>query len=55
MRAADSTRTNGSARISHSEFAIDKQRIVGDPRVPDTSRRSEICDRGIVSDMQASE
>jgi hypothetical protein len=29
MRAADSTRTDGSARISHSEFAIDKQRIVG--------------------------
>jgi hypothetical protein len=35
MRAADSTRTDGSARISHSEFAIDKQRIVGGlERVP---------------------
>jgi hypothetical protein len=30
MRAADSTRTDGSARISHSESAIDKQRIVGE-------------------------
>jgi hypothetical protein len=29
MRVAGSARTDGSARISHSEFAIDKQRIVG--------------------------
>jgi hypothetical protein len=41
MRAAGSTRTDGSARISHSQFAIDKQRIVGDLE-PDGTPRSPL-------------
>jgi hypothetical protein len=46
MRAADSTRTDGSARISHGEFAIDKQRIVGDLRRWDARQAGAIVRPG---------
>jgi hypothetical protein len=43
VRVAGSTRTDGSARISHSEFAIDKRRIVGviEPSWQDVELKSD--------------